>query len=82
MPTPKKRTTSIRIDPDVYDEATDRFKELGFKSLSEYVQALFLIDCHQRPTLHTVRDSSGAKYFQSIAQGKEGPQKKKARQKR
>ena len=72
-----KKTTSIRIDPQVLEEAQKRFKELGFASLSEYVSALFLIDCDQRPTLHTVRDQSGAKYFNSAPPRKTGNGKKK-----
>ena len=72
-----KKTTSIRIDPDVFEEAQKRFKELGFASLSEYVSALFLIDCDQRPTLHTVRDESGAKYFNSAPPQNTGNGRKK-----
>ena len=67
-----KKTTSIRIDPDLLEKAQERFKELRFASLSEYVSALFLIDCDQRPTLHTVRDESGVKYFNSAPPKKTG----------
>ena len=77
-----KKTTTIRIDSEIHGAARERATELGFRSLSEYLEALMLIDAQNRPAFHTVRDSSGAHYYNSVGPttdlGKKSAKKKNA----
>ena len=38
----KKKTTTIRFDPDMYAEALERSEELNFKSFSAFLEAVIL----------------------------------------
>lgn len=60
----KLSRTTVSMEAELYAQASERMKKLGYTSFSEYIQFLLESDLHERPSHVLVREEdAGASHM-------------------